>query len=162
MTTAQEHMSVRVDAFMAKRLYTVRPDARIYDVVQQLVKRGFSGCPVVEGKKLVGVLSEKDCIRALMRAVHDQLPPQQVSDVMTSEVITVSPGTPLLSAAHLFLQHPIRRLPVVDTGGRLLGQVSRRDLLRHAIQVFKVSGDRKSAFLYLSAVDGTVPPVPRR
>ncbi len=162
MTTAHEHMSVRVDAFMTKRLYTVGPDERIYDVVQQLVKRGFSGCPVVVGKKLVGVLSEKDCIRALIRAVHDQLPPQQVSDVMTADVTTVSAGTPLLSAAHLFLQHPFRRLPVVDSGGRLLGQVSRRDLLKHAIQVFKVSGDRKSAFLYLSAVDGTVPPVPRR
>ena len=84
MTTAHEHMSVRVDAFMTKRLYTVGPDERIYDVVQQLVKRGFSGCPVVVGKKLVGVLSEKDCIRALIRAVHDQLPPQQVSDVTVS------------------------------------------------------------------------------
>ncbi len=162
MTTAHQHMSVRVDAFMAKRLYTIGPDARIYDVVQQLVKRGFSGCPVVEGSKLVGVLSEKDCIRALIQAVHDQLPPQQVSDVMTSKVVTISPDTPLLSAAHLFLQHPFRRLPVVDSRGRLLGQVSRRDLLKHAIQVFKVAGDRKSAFLYLSAVDGTVPPVPRR
>ncbi|MFT6146428.1 MAG: CBS domain-containing protein [Myxococcota bacterium] len=159
MPSAQEHMSVRVDAFMAKRLYTVRPDSHIYDVVQQLVKRGFSGCPVVEGSKLVGVLSEKDCIRALIRAVHDQLPPQRVSDVMTSDVITVSPSTPLLSAAHLFLQHPFRRLPVVESGGRLLGQVSRRDLLKHAIQIFKVSGDRKAAFLYLSAVDGTIPPM---
>lgn len=162
MSTPQEHMSVRVDAFMAKRLYTVGPDARIYDVVQQLVKRGFSGCPVVQNGKIVGVLSEKDCIRALIRAVHDQLPPQQVSEVMSSDVITISPDMPLLSAAHLFLQHPFRRLPVVDSGGRLLGQVSRRDLLKHAIQIFKVSGDRASAVLYLSAIDGNVAPVPER
>ena len=162
MPTTEEHMSVHVQAFMATRLYTVRPDDPIYDVVQQLVKRGFSGAPVVQGSRLVGVISEKDCIRALMRAVVDQLPPSRVSDVMTSEVITVSPTTSLLTAAHHFLQHPIRRLPVVDEKKRLLGQVSRRDLLRHAVKVFEVKGDRRSALLYLSAIKGTVPPVERR
>ena len=162
MPTTQEHMSVRVDAFMTKRLYTVSADARIYDVVQQLVKRGFSGCPVVDGSRIVGVISEKDCIRALMRAVVDELPPSTVADVMSTELVTVNPSTTLLSAAHLFLEHPIRRLPVVDDRKRLLGQVSRRDLLAHAVKVFKASGDRKSAVLYLSAIKGTVPPVGRQ
>lgn len=162
MTTTSEHMSVRVDAFMATRLYTVSPDQRIYDVVKQLVKRGFSGCPVLDGNRLVGIISEKDCIRALMRAVVDELPPSTVRDVMSTELITVEPSMPLLTAAHLFLQHPIRRLPVVDQRGRLLGQVSRSDLLSHAIKVFEVTGDRESAVLYLSAIKGTTPPVGRR
>lgn len=162
MINAHEHMSVRVDAFMATRLYTVKADSRIYDVVQALVKRGYSGAPVVEKGKLVGVISEKDCIRALMRAVMDELPPSTVADVMSTDLITIQPSLPLLSAAHLFLQHPIRRLPVVDTRGKLLGQVSRRDLLAHAVKIFKVSGSRKAAVLYLSAIEGTVPPIPRR
>lgn len=162
MSRPNQEMSLAVEAFMTRRLYTVGPEDRVYDVVQQLVKRGYSGCPVVEDGRIVGVISEKDCIRALMRAVVDRLPASFVRDVMSTQLITIQKDTTLLSAAHLFLQHPIRRLPVVDEKMRLLGQVSRSDLLSHAVKVFDSVGSRSAAVLYLSAIEGTQPPVDRR
>lgn len=154
-------LSTDAGAFMAKRLYTVGPDERVFHVVRELVRRKYSGCPVVEGNRLVGILSEKDCIHALTRAVVDQMPPAFVRDVMTTEVITITSDTPLLTVAHLFLDKNLRRVPVVDND-RLVGQVSRRDLLRHAISIFESHPDRESATLFLSAVTGTVPPTARR
>jgi len=140
---------------MIKRVKTVRPETQIADAVKMLLRHGFSGAPVLDASgELVGILSEKDCIQALMRAVVERLPSSQVRDVMTEDVITVTPDTHLLTIAHMFLNKPIRRLPVVENG-KLVGQISRRDLLRHAAAVFEDAPSRSAAVLYLSAVDGS-------
>jgi CBS domain-containing protein len=108
-------------------------------------------------RRLVGVVSEKDCIRALMRAVHHGVPFSMVRDVMTTEVFTITEDTHIMAMSDLFLQHSIRRLPVLR-GERLVGQVSRRDVLRRAIDLFEASPNREAVVLYLSAL-GEKPPV---
>ena len=143
---------------MITRVKTVRPDTQVIDAVNMLLKYGFSGAPVLdESGALVGILSEKDCIQALMRAVVERLPSSQVKHVMTKEVITITPDTHVLTIAHMFLNKPIRRLPVVENG-QLVGQISRRDLLKHAAAVFEKAPNRGAAVLYLSAVDGSQSP----
>ena len=143
---------------MITRVKTVTPDTQVIDAVNMLLKHGFSGAPVLdENGALVGILSEKDCIQALMRAVVEQLPSSQVQHVMTKDVITVTPDTHILTIAHMFINKPIRRLPVVDNG-QLVGQISRRDLLKHAAAIFDQADSRSAAVLYLSAVDGSQPP----
>jgi len=143
---------------MVTRLRTVRPDDRVYQAVQVLLKYGISGCPVIDNnRQLVGILSEKDCIQALMRAVHDRMPPSCVSDVMSTEVTTISEDTHLMNIAHIFITRPIRRLPVLTTSGELIGQVSRRDLLAAASQIFNEAPTRESAVLYLSALGKRAP-----
>lgn len=144
---------------MVARVHTVRADERIYDVVKMLVKKGISGAPVVDDRRrVIGMLSERDGIQALMRAVVDDLPSSRVRDVMDPEVTTVPPETHLLTVAHVFLTRKLRRLPVVDHDRRLVGQISRRDLLRKAIEVFDAAPNREAAILYLSAFEGTFPP----
>lgn len=143
---------------MVTKLKVVRPDDRVYGSVKMLIKQKISGAPVVDGRRnLIGMLSEKDCIQAMLRAVHDRIPPARVSDVMNRSPITVSEDTDLLTMAHLFLKHPIRRLPVVR-GTLLVGQISRRDLLKSAVGVFERAGGRDAAALYLSALTGSRKP----
>ncbi|MCB9666349.1 MAG: CBS domain-containing protein [Alphaproteobacteria bacterium] len=144
---------------MQTSVRTVRPDDRVYDTVKMLVRKGLSGAPVVDAdRRVVGMLSEKDCIKALVHAVVERLPSHLVEHVMSRDVRTVLPETHYLTVAHLFLQHPIRRLPVVDGEGRLVGIIGRSDLLKHAIDVFEAAPSREAAILYLSAFEGTIPP----
>jgi CBS domain-containing protein len=143
--------------FMIRRVRTVRPDDRVYDVVKMLLRHRVSGAPVVDASGLlVGVLSEKDAIQALMRAVVDGLPSHHVRDVISTDLITVEEDTHLLTVAHLFLSKPVRRLPVVRDG-KLVGQISRRDLLAKAVDIFDDKPDREAAVLYLTATGATPP-----
>lgn len=148
---------------MTTRLITVRPDMRVLDAVKLLLKNRVSGAPVVDERgHLLGVLSEKDCIQALIRAVAERLPSSSVDDVMTKEAVTVHEGTDLLTIAHLFTTRPIRRLPVIDDDGKVVGQISRRDLLSVAVDVWNDAPSREAAVLYLSATGRTTPFAMRR
>ena len=156
MTTT---IRLRAKDMMATRLITFRPDQYIHEAVQTLLENKISGAPVVdENNHIIGMLSEKDCIQALMRAVHHHLPPAHISDVMTpeSKLITVNEDDHMLSLADLFLTKPIRRLPVVRDG-ILVGQISRRDLLAAAAEFFIGSESREKAILYLSALEAKAP-----
>jgi len=144
--------TITAGEMMTKKVVTVREDMRVLDAVRLLLKNRVSGAPVVDGDyRLIGMLSEKDCIRALLRAVSERLPSSYVRDVMTSEVFTIEEEADLLSIAHLFTTKPLRRIPVVGRDGTLLGQISRRDLLSSALDVWDESPSREAAVLYLSA-----------
>ena len=148
-TTARE--------IMVTKLHTVRPDQRVIEVVKLLLKHKISGVPVVDANRhLLGIISEKDCIEALMRAVHHGVPFSLVSDVMTTEVTTITEETHIMDMSHLFLTNPIRRLPVLRDR-KLVGQVSRRDVLKGAVSLFEQAPSRESAVLYLSALEVSPP-----
>ncbi len=118
----------------ANNLVTFSPDQSIYEVIDTIIAQKISGAPVLdEQKKLVGMISEKDCLRIIVdQAYHNMpLPFRTVKDYMTREVKTLSPDSDIVAAANEFLNTPIRRMPVVENGV-LLGQVSRRDILRAA------------------------------
>jgi predicted transcriptional regulator len=122
-----------------------------------LLDNRISGMPVVdENNRLIGMVTEKDCIKALMREVHHHMPPCLVHEVMTTEVIDVHEDDHMLTIADIFIMQPIRRLPVTRNG-LLVGQISRRDLLAAADRVFDESGSHEAAVLYLSALDGKPP-----
>lgn len=117
---------------MTRRLITFFPDQPIREVVQTLLDKGISGGPVVEGKTLVGMISELDCLRALAGSAyegHYTARDRLVRDEMSRDPITILPTDNVYTMAHLFEAHSVRRLPVIDDG-ILIGQVSRRDVLR--------------------------------
>ena len=119
--------------YMAKDLLTLNPETDIHDAVTFLLKNKISGAPVVnEEKNMVGILSEKDCLRLLTRGVDHKAPQGPVSFFMTKNVVTIPPNMDIYYAAGIFLKNYYRRIPVVENG-KLVGQISRRDLLR-AIQ----------------------------
>jgi len=122
-----------VGEFMAKELVTVHPEMDAYEAITLLLKHKISGMPVVDDKgDFVGILSERDCLNTLLDSEYHELPSALVKDLMSTDVESVTPETDILTVAERFLRKKYRRLPVL-AGGRLVGQISRRDILR-AIQ----------------------------
>ncbi len=119
---------------VAKDLITFSPDQTILEVIDIIIDKRISGAPVLDhNRKLVGIISEKDCLRIIVDQAYHNLPldPKKVSDYMTVNVKTLSSDSDVVAAANEFLNTPIRRLPIVENGV-LLGQVSRRDILKAA------------------------------
>ena len=127
-----EHMPV-VKNYMITRLITLTRDMDVYFVIRLLLKNKNSGALIIDNdNNLVGILSEKDCLRIFANGSFYDMPGGPVSKFMTDVVSTVKPNSDLFSVADVFLQHNFRRMPVVE-GKKLVGQISRRDVLR-AIQ----------------------------
>jgi len=117
--------------YMATRLVTLSPDMDVMDAVAVLLEERISGAPVVDSRgNLVGILSEKDCLQIAVTAGYYGERGGPVSQFMHRNVVTVEPSTPIFEVAKLFLGSHFRRYPVVDADNRLVGQLSRRDVLR--------------------------------
>ncbi|HNV29973.1 MAG TPA: CBS domain-containing protein [Cyclobacteriaceae bacterium] len=117
-----------------QHLVTLRPDQSINEVINIMIEKRISGAPVLdENRKLVGIISEKDCLRIVVDQAYHNLPMNSpiVSDYMTRDVKTLSPDNTVVDAATEFLNSAIRRMPVVENGV-LIGQISRIDILRAA------------------------------
>jgi CBS domain-containing protein len=118
---------------MTTHLLTFHPKQTILSAMHSLLKRGVSGGPVVDSENvLVGVLSELDCLRMLASDefyLDDQEEGALVERYMTRDGRTIPPDLGIYGISHYFLTGAIRRLPVIENG-RLIGQVSRRDVLR--------------------------------
>lgn len=122
-----------VEKYMARQLVTVRTNTNISEAIALLLKHQISGMPVVDDAgRLVGVLSEQDCLKSFVNAQYYEEPTTCVRDLMSATPETVEPKTDILKVAEFFLNNSYRRLPVLE-GDRLVGQISRRDVLR-AIQ----------------------------
>src|SRR6185503_3578506 len=119
-----------VRRYMATNVVTFTPEMRIAEAVAVLVKYSYTGAPVVDADlKLVGMLSEKDCLRVAVKANTAGAGEALVGDFMTTNIESVTPETDLLQVAERFVQAPFKRLPVVERG-KLVGQISRIDVLR--------------------------------
>ena len=145
--------------FMVTRLVTLSPETDVFDGIETLVKYKISGAPVVESDgAFVGVFSEKSCMKVLLDAAYEALPTNKLRAFMDPDPKTISEETGFLTICQIFLNHPCRRLPVIEAG-RLVGQVSRRDVIRVATRIMSAMPDRKSTLLYLSALrDMSDPP----
>ena len=118
--------------YMSTKLITFTPDIDIRLAIQTLLKHKISGAPVIDEQGiLVGMLSEKDCIRVLIDGPYNQRPSAQgdVGDYMSRKIKTITAGSRIMDAAYQFVHTPYRRFPVLDNG-KLVGQISRRDVLR--------------------------------
>ena len=123
--------SISVKDYMASNLVTFTPDMGILDAIHLLLKNRISGAPVVDKLgNIVGILSEKDCLKVMLTASYYEEPGGKVEEFMTPEVKTVDAESSLVDVAEIFLETNYRRFPVVADGNRLVGQISRRDVLR--------------------------------
>ena len=115
---------------MAKTLTTFRPDTDVLDAVHELVTHRIAGAPVVDSDgNLIGVLSELDCMQVALNAGYHGNWGGPVSEFMSDDVQTVDAEMNIIDLAQVFVNSKFRRFPVMD-GNRLIGQISRRDVLR--------------------------------
>jgi len=122
-----------VQDIMTKKLVTFRPDTHVLEAINTLLKHKISGAPVIDEEgMIVGILSEIDCMETLIQDSYYHDIRGSVSDFMSENVTTINAEMGIVDLAEFFVKKHYRRLPVIDHG-KLVGQVSRRDVLR-AIQ----------------------------
>ena len=120
----------RVRDFMTKNPLSISPETEIMRAVHLLVAEDISGLPVTDAQvRLVGILTERDCIAVALQAGYFDELGGCVEQYMTTSVETVEPDSSLMDLAELFARAPFRRCPVVEEG-RLVGLICRRDILR--------------------------------
>jgi CBS domain-containing protein len=121
---------MRVRDFMVEDPLTVAPDTEIRRVVRLLIEHDISGAPVVDDTgTVVGVITERDCIAVAAEAGYYAEWGGAVSRYMSAPVEVVGPDESLVDIAGRMASSPYRRFPVIEDG-RLVGLLSRRDVLR--------------------------------
>ena len=136
--------------YMSTKLITVNQHDDVYAAISKLLKHKISGTPVVDDSgNLKGILSEKDCLRINANGSFYEMPGGDVSRYMTNDVMTVHPETDIFVIADLFLKHHFRRVPVLENG-KLVGLISRRDVLRAVQDASKVKPIHTNSKEYLS------------
>jgi len=116
-----------VSDIMTKRVITLKPYHSLSDSVTLIAKHSFRHFAVVDGYRLVGVVSDRDILRVLARAKDWQN--TTVSQFMMRDLVTVQPNTLISVAVREMLSKKINCLPVVDDRGDLQGIVTSTDLL---------------------------------
>lgn len=122
--------SMLVRDYMSKNLVTFVPEMDILRAGHLLVTHDISGAPVLDKQNiLVGMLTERDCMRVAMQAEYYGIPGGLVSDCMSENPQAVEPEESILKVAGLFVEGRHHRYPVLENG-RLVGIISRRDVMR--------------------------------
>jgi len=129
--------SCLVKDYMARTLITFKPDMNVLDAVHELVRSRIAGAPVVDDEgNLIGMLSELDCMKVALNAGYHSHWGGPVSDYMTVDTKTVDAEMNIIDLAQVFVESKFRRFPVMQNN-RLIGQISRRDVLRALAQIAK-------------------------
>jgi predicted transcriptional regulator len=126
---------LKVSDYMSTKLITFKSDQRIESVIDALIKHRISGGPVVNDKnELIGVISEGDCIKQISESRYYNMPMENntVEKHMVKNVETISGDMNIFDAANKFLESKRRRFPIVENG-KLIGQISQKDILKAAI-----------------------------
>jgi len=121
------------------RVFSVKPDVSVLDALRLMAEKNTGAVMVVLGDKVIGILSERDCVRKLElagRTAKDT----PVQDIMTADVLYVEAGQSIEECMAVMIEKNIRHLPVYENG-KLLGVMSVRDVLKEVVdyQKFMIS-----------------------
>lgn len=136
-TNAAETPSLTVSDYMTRDLITFTPDQSIESVMEAIIKHRISGGPVVNDKhELIGVISEGDCIKQISESRYYNMPMQDqtIEKHMAKNVETIDGNMNIFDAANKFLNAKRRRFPIVEDG-KLVGQISQKDILKAAMEL---------------------------
>lgn len=129
----------------APEIYAIGPDAPVIDAIRLMAEKRIGAVLVMEGTRLVGILSERDYARKIVlqgRSSSDT----PVSTIMTADVITVRPDDSADHCMQVVTQQRIRHLPVVR-GGEVIGVVSIGDLVKAVIEDQQVELDQLQRYI---------------
>ncbi|MCF6212602.1 MAG: CBS domain-containing protein [Flavobacteriaceae bacterium] len=129
--------SILVKTYMTKNLITFSPKQSVMEVMQTLIDKRISGAPVVNKKnELLGIISEGDCMKEISESRYYNIPlaGALVEKYMVTNVETISANISIFDVATKFYKTNRKRFPVIENG-KLIGQISRRDILKAALEV---------------------------
>ena len=147
------HPATIASDLMTTKLVTLSPCCDVFSAIDLLLKNRISGAPVVdEAGDFLGVFSERSAMEVVVNALYDGMPDAGLMPFVDTNPPTTTPDTDLLTICQTFLDQATRRLPVLE-GRRLLGQISRRDVMRVASRLQKTEQPYHAELLYLSAIN---------
>jgi len=132
----KEQKPILVKDYMAKKLITFKPNQNVLEVMQILVKNKISGGPIVNKKnELLGLISEGDCMKEISESQYYNVPmaEHRIKKFMVTEVETVNDDVTIFDVAGKFYKTHRKRFPVISNG-KLVGQISRRDVLKAVLE----------------------------
>lgn len=150
-----------VASIMSTDVVSVAPETSVTEVAQLMVDHDISGIPVVDDGILVGLVTEVDVVSreidvdppaygtfldAIFRFPWDRSDEElrrvlasTAGELMTRDVKTISPDAPIRDAANMMFKQELNPLPVVDEDGRLLGIISRSDIVRLVAELSEIA-----------------------
>ena len=157
-----------VEKLMKPNLITVGPQDSFRHAMTLIRQRGIRHLPVVDGDRLVGIVTDRDIRQASpspatsleIHELHYLLEKVKVCEIMTAQVITVTPETPIEEAARLMLANRIGSLPVLR-GASLVGIITETDLLQAFVDLMGVHAQQTRLELILEERPGAFPDVCR-
>ncbi|WP_417236732.1 CBS domain-containing protein [Bizionia paragorgiae] len=127
----------KVSDFMTKDLITFKVNQTVEEVINTLIKHKISGGPVVNDKnELIGIISEGDCIKQISESRYHNMPvsDDSIERYMAKDIETIDGNLNVFDAAKQFLDSKRRRFPIVEDG-KLIGQISQKDILKAALKL---------------------------
>jgi IMP dehydrogenase len=134
----------RSESVVIEQPYTIKETASVKDAKKMMMDYGVSGLLVEEEKRLVGIITQRDI-------TLEKNENSNVSDLMSKNMITAKEGTTIEQAKEILHNHRIEKLPVVDATGRIVGLITRKDILKRE-QYPYASKDKKGRLLVGAAV----------
>ncbi|WP_342190340.1 CBS domain-containing protein [Stieleria varia] len=146
--------NITAGEMMVSNLLTLSPEMDVLAALDVLLKHRISGAPVVDADdRFLGTFSEKSCVRFVVDTAYEQMPSSNLMSFVDTDPPTIDVNTSFLTIAQTFLDASCRRLPVLGENRRLLGQISRRDLMREVRCYLKQTEPvATGSGLYLSAI----------
>lgn len=142
-------MEKKVKDIMSKEVISLKPDTTVKDAVKSLFQLRISGLPVIENERLVGMFTEKDILQYILPSYIEkigsfvytegskvikrklmELANLKVADLMRKEVVTVEENTSIEEVARIMLTQKIRRIPVLNEEGKVVGIIAREDIVK--------------------------------
>ena len=127
--------------YMTTRLITFTPDQNIGECIETIIENRISGAPVVnDNQELVGIVSEKDCLKVILDETYHNFPAHQgkVANYMTTDVTTLDISTNLVDAVTKFINSNFRRFPIVQNG-KMVGLI-----ILHILKEFNLDSEKKT------------------
>lgn len=123
-------LSILVKDYMQANVQAIKADASVREAVEHLLHCNLSGAPVVdENLRLVGFVSEQDCMKDMLNSAFYREDTASVTSIMRTDVLSVTPTTSILEIAETMLGNKPKNYPVIEHG-KLVGLITRRQILQ--------------------------------